>query len=74
MINMIPHIIPLRMLVLLWLFCGMAFAPPLIFTLIQQPVLWLQTPNQRLKPATLGIILGTGLAWTVLGIAVLLWH
>ena len=52
----------------------MAFCPPLIFALIQQPVMWLQAPNQRLNPSTLGIIFGTGLAWAGFRIALLLWH
>ena len=40
----------------------------------QQPVMWLQAPNQRLKSSTLGIIFGTELAWAGFGIALLLWH
>ena len=59
---MIPRMLPRfhwPMLVLFWLFYDMAFGPPLILTLIQPPVLWLQTVDQRLKPGPfLGAELG----------------
>jgi len=64
-----------RILMMFGLFFSMAFCPPLIVTLIQQPIRWLQTPDQRLRPpAFLGTIFGVWVGWTLLGIALLLRH